>query len=65
MPNAANAATVRDALVAGLPEGVTLTDLHEAEGILAIQGPGSRDVMLDLGLLDPGEDLRVHGLHDR
>ena len=57
VPNAANAATVRDALVAGLPEGVTLADLHEAEGILAIQGPGSRDVMLDLGLLAPGEDL--------
>ena len=57
VPNAANAATVRDALVAGLPEGVTLTDLHEVEGILAIQGPGSRDVMLDLGLLAAGEDL--------
>jgi aminomethyltransferase len=36
---------------------VALTDLHEAEGILAIQGPGSREVMLDLGLLAPGEDL--------
>ena len=57
VPNAANAAKVRDALAAGLPEGVTLTDLHEAEGILAIQGPGSRDVMLDLGLLAAGDDL--------
>jgi len=57
VPNAANAAAVRDALVAALPEGVALTDLHEAEGILAIQGPGSRDVMLALRLLDPAEDL--------
>jgi aminomethyltransferase len=30
VPNAANAAEVRDALVAGLPEGVTLTDPHGA-----------------------------------
>ncbi len=57
VPNAANAAKVRDALVGGLPEDVTLTDLHEAEGILAIQGPGSREVMLGLGLLASGEDL--------
>ena len=57
VPNAANAATVRDGLATGLPEGVTLTDLHEAEGILAIQGPGSRQVMLDLGLLAAGDDL--------
>jgi glycine cleavage system T protein (aminomethyltransferase) len=57
VPNAANAAAVRDALAAGLPEDVTLTDLHEAEGIVAIQGPRSREVMGELGLIDPGEDL--------
>jgi aminomethyltransferase len=57
VPNAANAATVRDALVDGLPEGVALTDQHEAEGILAVQGPGSREVMLDVGLLSAGHDL--------
>jgi aminomethyltransferase len=57
VPNAANAAAVRDALRSGLPEEVTLTDLHEEEGILAIQGPGSRDVMTALGLLSPGADL--------
>ena len=57
VPNAANAATVRDAFVAALPSAVHVTDLHEAEGILAIQGPGSREAMDTLGLLDPGEDL--------
>ena len=57
VPNAANAAAVRDALVASLPDGVRGTDLHEVEGILAVQGPGSRDVMNALGLLAPDEDL--------
>ena len=57
VPNAANAAAVRTALASGLPEPVTVSDLHEDEGILAIQGPGSRDVMVDLGLLDPDHDL--------
>ena len=57
VPNAANATAVRDALVAGLPESVTVTDLHSDEGILAIQGPGSRDVMVDLGLLATAKDL--------
>jgi aminomethyltransferase len=57
VPNAANAAMVRDALRAGLPEAIALTDLHEEEGILAIQGPGSHDVMTALGLQDPDADL--------
>lgn len=57
VPNAANAAAVRDALVAALPPAVTVTDLHESEGILAIQGPASRQVMVDLGLLAPDADL--------
>jgi aminomethyltransferase len=52
VPNAANAAAVRDVLGAALPEGVTLEDRHEAEGILAVQGPGSRALLVGLGLLD-------------
>ena len=57
VPNAANAAAVRDALVAALPGVVTVTDLHESEGILAIQGPRSHDVMVSLGLLEPDAEL--------
>ncbi len=56
IPNAANAATVRDELVARCP-GVEVEDRQEREGILAVQGPGSRDLLAGLGLLggaDPG-----------
>ena len=51
VPNAANAATVRDSLVALLPADVMVEDRHEAEGILAIQGPKSASVMGRLQLL--------------
>ncbi|HEX6888656.1 MAG TPA: glycine cleavage system aminomethyltransferase GcvT [Candidatus Nanopelagicales bacterium] len=57
VPNAANAATVRDALRAALPQDVILEDRHEAEGILAIQGPASREVVVALGLLDAADEL--------
>jgi glycine cleavage system T protein (aminomethyltransferase) len=57
VPNAANAATVRDALAAGLPASVALEDRHEQEGILAIQGPASQPVLEGLGLLPGGADL--------
>jgi aminomethyltransferase len=57
VPNAANAAAVRDALRAGLPAGVALEDRHEREGILAIQGPDSAVVVRRLGLLADGADL--------
>lgn len=51
VPNAANAAAVRDTLVELLPAEVTVEDRHEAEGILAIQGPGSTSLMGRLQLL--------------
>ena len=51
VPNAANAATVRDALIAALPAGIEVADRHEAEGILAIQGPQSTSVLGRLNLL--------------
>jgi len=57
VPNAANAAAVRDALGAGLPGEVALEDRHEQEGILAIQGPDSTAVVRRLGLLADGADL--------
>jgi aminomethyltransferase len=57
VPNAANAAAVRDALVSALPAAVTVEDRHDTEGILAIQGPGSRALMVGLNLLGPDDDL--------
>jgi len=57
VPNAANAAAVRDALAAGLPAEVKVEDRHDAEGILAIQGPASREVMVGLALLRADQHL--------
>jgi aminomethyltransferase len=51
VPNAANAATVRDLLAAGLPAEVLVEDRQEQEGILAVQGPASRPLLAGLGLL--------------
>ncbi len=57
VPNAANAATVRDALRAGMPEQIEVADRHDDEGIIAIQGPQSGSVIAALGLLPDGTDL--------
>lgn len=50
VPNAANTAAVVAALSAEAPEGVTVTDQHRDFGVLAVQGPGSRSVLEQLGL---------------
>lgn len=57
VPNAANAATVRDVLSAALPTSIVVQDRHDQEGILAIQGPDSRAVVASLGLLPSGAEL--------
>jgi aminomethyltransferase len=57
VPNAANATAVRDTLRAALPADVALDDRHDAEGILAVQGPGSRALVIALGLLGADEEL--------
>ncbi|MGB8020561.1 MAG: glycine cleavage system aminomethyltransferase GcvT [Candidatus Nanopelagicales bacterium] len=57
VPNAANTAAVRGELMAALPAGLVVADRQDAEGIVAVQGPRSRDVVDQLGLLPPGEDL--------
>ncbi len=57
IPNAANAAAVRDTLRAGLPAAVDLVDRHESEGILAVQGPASRALLVGLELLPADADL--------
>jgi aminomethyltransferase len=50
VPNAANCAEVARRLRAAAPGGVTVTDLHDALGVLAVQGPESDEVLSALGL---------------
>ena len=50
VPNAANAAEVRDRLVAAAPHGVTVADKHRALATIAVQGPRSFDVLAAVGL---------------
>ncbi|GAC1322855.1 MAG: glycine cleavage system aminomethyltransferase GcvT [Mycobacteriales bacterium] len=50
VPNAANTAEVVRRLQSGAPAGLTVTDLHEDYGVLAVQGPRSGDLLADLGL---------------
>lgn len=50
VPNAANAATVVAALRLAAPAGVEVVDHHDDHGIIAIQGPTSREVVEAMGL---------------
>lgn len=50
IPNASNASTVVAKLEALAPEGITIDNRHLVEGIVAVQGPQSGDVVKALGL---------------
>ncbi|HEX6873258.1 MAG TPA: glycine cleavage system aminomethyltransferase GcvT [Micromonosporaceae bacterium] len=50
IPNAANTAEVVRRLGAAAPDGVTVTDEHEAYAVLAVQGPRSAEVLAALEL---------------
>ncbi len=50
IPNAANTAEVVRRLAADAPDGVEVIDLHERHGVLAVQGPGSDEVLAAIGL---------------
>ncbi|SBT65197.1 aminomethyltransferase [Micromonospora sediminicola] len=50
VPNAANTAEVARRLRAAAPDGVTVTDEHEAYAVLAVQGPRSAELLAGLGL---------------
>jgi aminomethyltransferase len=50
VPNAANSAEVARRLAAAGPADVSVTDLHETFGVLAVQGPRSDEVLGALGL---------------
>jgi aminomethyltransferase len=50
VPNAANTAEVVRRLQAEAPAGVEVEDLHDAYGVLAVQGPRSEEVLAALDL---------------
>ncbi|MFC8504043.1 glycine cleavage system aminomethyltransferase GcvT [Pedococcus sp. NPDC057267] len=50
IPNAANTAQVVRMLAAAAPEGITVEDLHESYGVIAVQGRKSDEVLQALGL---------------
>lgn len=50
IPNAANTAEVVRRLRAAAPDGVAVTDEHEAYAVLAVQGPRSAELLGALGL---------------
>lgn len=55
IPNAANTASVVAALTDVAPANITITNLHEKFGVIAVQGPNSKAVIESLGL-NPGMD---------
>ncbi len=50
IPNAGNASAVVAALESLKPEGIVIRNLHTDQGIIAVQGPKSADVLKALGL---------------
>lgn len=50
IPNAANTAQVVELLAAAAPEGLTVENLHEQYGVIAVQGTKSDEVLEALGL---------------
>jgi aminomethyltransferase len=50
IPNAANTAAVVELLAAAAPEGITVENLHDRYGVIAVQGPKSDEVLAGLGL---------------
>ncbi len=50
IPNAANTAEVVRRLQAAAPEGITVENLHDRFGVIAVQGPRSEDVLAAMGI---------------
>jgi aminomethyltransferase len=49
IPNAANTAKVVELLSAAAPEGISVENLHDRYGVIAVQGPRSDEVLRGLG----------------
>ena len=50
IPNASNTSAVVAALAASAPQQISITNLHEKFGVIAVQGPKSKEVIESLGL---------------
>ena len=50
IPNAANTSTVVSILQAAAPSSITVENLHERHGVIAVQGPRSGDLLRKLGI---------------
>jgi aminomethyltransferase len=50
IPNAANTATVVELLAAAAPADITVENLHDRYGVIAVQGPRSDEVLRSLAL---------------
>ncbi|MCD2190676.1 glycine cleavage system aminomethyltransferase GcvT [Actinomycetospora soli] len=57
VPNAANSAGVGRQLADAAPDGITVTDEHDAHVVLAVQGPRSRAVLAETGVLPETGDV--------
>jgi aminomethyltransferase len=57
IPNAANTAEVVRRLTAAAPDGIEVVDLHDAHGVLAVQGPRSDETLEAMGLPTGGSGL--------
>jgi len=62
IPNASNTSSVVSALLKAAPTGIKIENLHEKFGVIAVQGPASKEVISALGVsadLDYMEFSRV------
>jgi aminomethyltransferase len=50
IPNASNTSDVVADLIAKAPAGIEITNLHESFGVIAVQGPLSKDVIKSFGI---------------
>lgn len=50
IPNAANTSTVVSILQAAAPSSITVENLHDSHGVIAVQGPRSGDLLRKLGI---------------
>lgn len=50
IPNASNTSDVVADLISRKPDGIEIVNLHESFGVIAVQGPKSREVMKSFGI---------------